>query len=227
MTGPVLIVAAHPDDEALGCGGTMARWSQEGRDVHVAFLADGVFSRNADALVLKQELDTRRAAANQACMLLGARSVTFGDFPDNRLDTVPMLDLAKAVEALVSRYQPSTIVTHHPGDLNVDHGCVQRAIATACRPQKGHPVREILCFEVPSSTEWQLGGNSSSFVPNVFIDISKFLSVKLAALEAYAMEMRDWPHPRSKEGVEHLARWRGAIVGVDAAEAFVLSRRIN
>src|SRR6185312_13116836 len=103
-------------------------------------------------------------------------------------------------------------------DLNVDHRCVHQAVATACRPQSGLPVREILCFEVPSSTEWQLGGNGPAFAPNVFHDISDTLPVKLAALDAYAMEMRPWPHSRSIKAVEYLARWRGATVGVEAAE---------
>jgi LmbE family N-acetylglucosaminyl deacetylase len=104
---------------------------------------------------------------------------------------------------------------------------VHEAAVTACRPQHGHPVKTLLSFEVPSSTEWQPPGSGYPFVPNWFIDISASLDRKLVALDAYARELRDWPHPRSRRGVENLARWRGATVGVEAAEAFILGRQLS
>jgi LmbE family N-acetylglucosaminyl deacetylase len=222
----VLVVAAHPDDEVLGCGGTLAALADAGARIHVAFLADGVSSRGS-AADAAGELGRRRSAADRACRGLGVTSTSFGDFPDNRMDTIALLDVVKSIEALVSEHRPDTVFTHHAGDVNVDHRRIFEAITAACRPQAGHPVRTILSFEVPSSTEWQLPGSGPAFVPNWFVDISKTFARKLVALEAYLAELRDWPHPRSVRGVEHLARWRGATVGVDAAEAFVLGRRLS
>jgi N-acetylglucosamine malate deacetylase 1 len=226
MTQSILILAAHPDDEVLGCGGTIAKLTGGGAIVHVAFLADGVFSRAGEQTVQRLELTCRRSAAQKACEILGVKSVSFGDFPDNRMDTTSLLDITKAVEALISKYQPEVVFTHHAGDVNIDHRRLHEAVVTACRPQQGHPVKTLLCFEVPSSTEWQLPGSAPAFAPNWFVDISTTLVCKLAALEAYADELRAWPHPRSRQGVEHLAHWRGATVGVDAAEAFILGRQL-
>lgn len=226
MTQSILILAAHPDDEVLGCGGTIGKLADEGAIVHVAFLADGVLSRAGEQTVQQLELTSRRTAAQKACEILGVKSVSFGDFPDNCMDTTPLLDITKAVEALISKYQPEVVFTHHAGDVNIDHRRLHEAVVTACRPQQGHPVKTLLCFEVPSSTEWQLPGSAPAFTPNWFVDISATLVRKLAALEAYADELRAWPHPRSRQGVEHLAHWRGATVGVDAAEAFILGRKL-
>lgn len=226
MAQSILILAAHPDDEVLGCGGTIAKLADEGAIVHVAFLADGVFSRGGEQTVQQLELASRRAAAQKACEILGVKSVSFGDFPDNRMDTIPLLDITQAVETFIAKHQPEMVFTHHAGDVNIDHRRLHEAVVTACRPQQGHPVKTLLCFEVPSSTEWQLPGSAPAFKPNWFVDISATLMRKLTALEAYAEELRAWPHPRSLQGVEHLAHWRGATVGVDAAEAFVLGRQL-
>ena len=222
----ILILAAHPDDEVLGCGGTIAKLADQGATIHVAFLADGVSSRAGDPEAQQDELRFRRAAAQKSCGVLGVTSVSLGDFPDNRMDTVALLDVSKAVEELISKHQPDTVFTHHAGDLNIDHRRIHEAVVTACRPQRGHPVKTLLCFEVPSSTEWQLPGSAPVFAPNWFVDISDTLVRKLAALDAYAAELRDWPHPRSRQGVEYLAHWRGATVGLDAAEAFMLGRQL-
>jgi LmbE family N-acetylglucosaminyl deacetylase len=222
----VLILAAHPDDEVLGCGGTIAKLADEGSAIHVAFLADGVFSREGDKNTKQNELNARQAAAEKACIILGAKAVSFGKFPDNRMDTIALLDIVKVIESLVAEYRPDTVFTHHAGDVNVDHRRAHEAVVSACRPQRDHPVKTLLCFEVPSSTEWQLPGSAPVFAPNWFVDVSATLDRKLAALDAYAAELRVWPHPRSRQGVEHLARWRGATIGVDAAEAFLLGRRL-
>lgn len=226
MNRKILVIAAHPDDEVLGCGGTLVSSTGQGAQVHVAFLADGVFSRTA-VTGQEVELTARRAAAKKACDVLGVQSVSFGSFPDNRMDTVALLDIVKSIEALIAEYRPDTVYTHHAGDVNVDHRRCHEAAVTACRPQRGHPVRALLFFEVPSSTEWQPPGSGAAFTPNWFVDISATLERKLKALEAYAAELRVWPHPRSREGVEYLARWRGATVGVAAAEAFMLGRHLT
>lgn len=226
MSQSILILAAHPDDEVLGCGGTIAKLADQGAIVHVAFLADGVFSRVGDAVAQQKEVHVRRAAAKKACDILRVKSVSFGEFSDNRMDTVALLDITKVLEELIAEHKPEVVFTHHAGDVNIDHRCIHEAVVTACRPQRGHPVKTLLCFEVPSSTEWQLPGSAPVFAPNWFVDISDTIERKLAALDAYATELRDWPHPRSLQGVDHLARWRGATVGVDAAEAFMLGRQL-
>ena len=220
----VLVVAAHPDDEVLGCGGTIAKFAQAGAEVQIAFLADGVGARGkaAHARMLKQ----RRDAASKACRILGAQPPSFGEFADNRMDSVDLLDVIQSVEALIDRHAPETVFTHHGGDLNVDHRVLHEAVITACRPQRGQSVRELLFFEVPSSTEWHAPGSAAAFTPNWFVDISRTMQIKQQALAAYAMEMRPWPHPRSSEGVEALARWRGATIGAEAAEAFMLGRML-
>lgn len=226
-----LVIAAHPDDEVLGCGGTIAKLSEQGAKVHLAFLADGVGARGAQGGALSAqeqiELEQRRVAAQQAADILGAASIRFDDLPDNRLDSVPLLEITQRAEALIARHRPSTVFTHHAGDLNIDHRRVHQAVITACRPQRGHTVRTLLTFEVASSTEWQPPGSGTTFAPNWFFDISATLEQKLAALAAYAQELREWPHPRSRQGVEHVARWRGATVGCEAAEAFVLARQLK
>jgi len=226
MHRTVLVVAAHPDDEVLGCGGTLAKLAAQGTGVYVSFMSDGVTSRPADPAVHAGQLEARKAAAARASAILGVKNLTFGEFPDNRMDSVALLDITRSIEVLIDRIKPDTVFTHWPGDLNIDHRRVHEAVVTACRPQTGHPVRTLLSFEVPSSTEWQVAGMAPAFFPNWFEDITATLELKLAALDAYEAELRAWPHPRSREAVLHLARWRGAMVGAQAAEAFVLGRKL-
>jgi len=226
MAKTVLIVAAHPDDEVLGCGGAIARWVQGGCQVHVLLLADGEASRATENVAADPEfLKQRQQAARQAASLLGCEVETLA-MPDNRMDGLELLDVVKPIEAAISRLQPGTVLTHHAGDVNIDHRIVHEAVLAACRPQPGHPVHKLLFFEVPSSTEWRPPGSAQPFQPNLFIDISTTLAAKLRALEIYANELREFPHPRSMRAVEALARWRGATVGVEAAEAFILGRQL-
>jgi LmbE family N-acetylglucosaminyl deacetylase len=228
IEGHVLVVAAHPDDEVLGCGGTIARLAAAGRAVQVLLLADGENSRAAvdSSGVAAGAVAARNAAAEQACRLLGCAGVEFLALPDNRMDGLVLLDVVKEIEKRIVCYAPTTVLTHHGGDVNVDHRVVHQAVIVACRPVPGHPVRELLFFEVPSSTEWRPPGSGDSFAPNYYVDVSATLERKLAALDAYASELRDFPHPRSRLAIEALAHWRGAIVGVAAAEAFILGRKI-
>jgi N-acetylglucosamine malate deacetylase 1 len=223
-----LTVAAHPDDEVLGCGGTMARLVEEGWQVHVLILAEGATSRAAvrDRAGHAVELCNLAHAAQAAATALGIAGVRLLAFPDNRMDHVELLDVVKVVEEEIGRLKPTRIYTHHRDDLNVDHRIVHDAVSAAARPQPGACVREVLTFEVPSATEWRLSGSGVPFVPSVFVDIGRTLEKKRRALEAYAGEMRPFPHPRSIEAVEHLARWRGASAGMVAAEAFQLARAL-
>jgi N-acetylglucosamine malate deacetylase 1 len=225
--GAILVVAAHPDDEILGCGGTMARLSRIGRPVHVVLLADGESSREPSPERLPPEfLAARNASATVACGILGCASVAVEGLADNRLDSLPLLDVVKLIETFIERIKPTTLFTHHPGDVNIDHRVVHEAVLAAARPQPGHCVRDLYFFEVPSSTEWRTPGSGPAFQPNCFVDIGDTLDLKLRALQAYPAELREFPHPRSLRAVEALARWRGATAGLAAAEAFVVGRRI-
>lgn len=224
----VLVVAAHPDDEVLGCGGTIAKHSQQGDIVHVHILAEGATSRSQkrDRGAWQADLSILSEAADQAGKILGAQSVTLHAFPDNRMDGCELLDVVKVIEHAIAQHQPQMIYTHHSGDVNIDHRRIHEAVVTACRPTPGYPVKTLLFFEVASSTEWHVPGSALPFMPNWFVDISETLSLKLQALETYQSELRSWPHPRSLQAVEALALWRGASVGVAAAEAFILGRKI-
>jgi N-acetylglucosamine malate deacetylase 1 len=218
----VLAVVAHPDDEVLGAGGTLARHSAGGDDVHIVCLTDGVGARGQD----KTASDRRAAAARRAAEILGANPPRLHKFPDNGLDAVPLLDVTKAIEAVVAEFQPDIVYTHHAGDLNMDHVICHRAVLIACRPLSAPGVRRILAFEVPSSTEWNTPG-VHTFAPTRFVDISDTLAVKHQALKAYDEEMRPFPHPRSSAAIDALVKWRGAMAGLAAAEAFVVVREIE
>lgn len=220
MSKSVLVVAAHPDDEVIGCGGAIARHVDEGDLVHVVFIADGVSSR---AQIDSGELQRRNQARDEALRILGVSECHSLDFPDNRLDSMPLLDVVQALEPIIEKLQPRRVYTHHHGDLNVDHRVTHQAVITACRAVPGSSVREILTYEVMSSTEWSTPG-VMPFVPNAFVDISDYLPKKLEALVAYEMEMRPAPHSRSVAHIEALARHRGNSVGVEAVEAFQVVR---
>lgn len=219
MSKTILVVAAHADDEALGCGGTIARHVAEGDVVHVVFLADGVTSRTGATAA---EMAQRLASTELARQRLGISTTTFLGLPDNRLDSLPLLDVIQALEPIIQRHDPQIIYTHHGGDLNVDHCIAHQAVITACRPLPGSRVREIYAFEVLSSTEW--GDARQAFAPQVFVDITAYLDQKIAALNAYAMEMRPAPHSRSLDNIRALANYRGHCTGVMAAEAFMALR---
>jgi LmbE family N-acetylglucosaminyl deacetylase len=225
----VLVVAAHPDDEVLGCGGAIARHADAGDQVQVFIVAEGATSRQQqrDRAEATRELSALHHAAQQAGAILGAAGVELLDLPDNRLDSLDRLDLIKHIEERIVRHQPQVVYVHHSGDVNVDHRRLHEAVVTACRPTPGHSVRRLLSYEVASSTEWQPPGSAPVFQPNWFVDISAQWTRKRQALEAYSAEMRPWPHARSLEAVEHLSRWRGAQVGVAAAEAYCLLRQLG
>jgi len=224
----VLVVAAHPDDEVLGCGATMARLAREGHEVSIAIMGEGITSRHAQPQQADAEqLSRLHGQAHAAASKLKARDVVLCKLPDNRLDTVALLDVVKLVEDLVQRLKPEIVYTHHPGDLNVDHGVVHRAVLTATRPMVEQPVREIYAFEVPSSTEWAFHQVEPSFRPNVFVDVSGTLEAKIDAMACYESESRKFPHPRSPEALRAIAARWGTVVGCQAAEAFELVRSVR
>ncbi len=216
----VLVVVAHPDDEALGCSGTIAKYVAEGDKVHLLFMCDGVSSRNISS---DNDVEKRKLAAQQSANILGIESLNYLNFPDNKMDTVPLLEVVQSIEEVIKKLQPKIIYTHHVGDLNVDHQITHRAVMTACRPLPDFCVKEIYAFEVLSSTEWQTPG-ILPFIPNVFVDIKGYIDIKKQALNVYSEEMRQSPHSRSIDNALRLNALRGNSIGVDYAEAFKLIR---
>jgi LmbE family N-acetylglucosaminyl deacetylase len=212
----VLIIAAHPDDEVLGCGGTIARHVVEGDEVRVLFVADGETAR------AMHNKENRNIAAKTAGDILGISHIHFLDHPDQRLDQISLLDLTRQVEEHIAAIKPRTVYTHHAGDLNEDHKIVHQIAMTALRPLPGSSVKEIYAFEVPSSTEWGTG-----FSPNHFVNISALHQRKVEALSCYESEMRAAPHARSYSAIGALNRLRGHQVGFAYAEAFMTLRTIR
>lgn len=224
----VLVVAAHPDDEVLGCGGTIARYAKEGHNCHVVILAEGVTSRDEirDPKKRKNEICERKKHAYKAAQILGVKSIEVNSFPDNRMDSLDILDVVKVVEKVISKFKPDIIYTHHYGDLNVDHWVTARAVETATRPISGKTVSEVYSFEVSSSTEWAFTNKNDKFFPNCFVDISSTLEKKIEAMSVYSSEIKNFPHPCSRKALNFLAKTRGAQSGLFAAEAFYLVRKI-
>lgn len=227
----VLVIAAHPDDEVLGCGGTLARHVEQGCEVHVLFVAEGGAASRVEREnknILGAEVASIREVAEKAAKYLGFRKPRFLGLPDNRLDLLARIDVIQPIEEAISEIRPVIVYTHHGGDLNIDHRRVHEAVVTACRPIPGSLVDKIYGFEVLSSTEWSSADLGNSFVPVRSVDISDFLDRKIRALEFYQSEMRPFPHARSVEAVRALAQVRGAQVGLRAAEAFtVIKERVR
>ena len=224
-----LIIAAHPDDEVLGCGGSIKKWSDAGEEVHILIVAEGSTSRDNNRNQKKHMniIAKLRDAARASSKILGAKSVNFLSLPDNRMDSLDLLDIVKLIEKHINEIKPKVVVTHHVGDVNIDHQILHQAVITACRPIPKFNVKKILAFETVSSTEWQPSNSKTPFTPNYYEDISQSLKYKMKALKKYDIEMRNWPHSRSYQSVEYLAKYRGFTVGLNNAEAFLLLREIN
>lgn len=227
MSKVIAVIAAHADDEVLGCGGAIAKFIKAGCQVHVLLLADGETSRsNLDP----KDYDKAKKARNKAAMcaneILGTTSLTMLNFPDNRMDGAELLDVVIAVETFIAEHRPNVVITHFSNDVNIDHQITNQAVVVACRPQPNHCVEELLFMEIASSTEWIPVTGQVMFSPNYWVDITEFIDTKMAALNAYKDELREFPHPRSLEGVKALSIWRGCTVGVASAESFIVGRII-
>ena len=225
----ILVIAAHPDDEVLGCGGTVARFEAEGDKVYTLILGEGITARDASSDQHKREEGIRglKKQAEAANKILGVKKVYTFDFPDNRFDTIPLLDIIKTIEKIKEDVKPDIVFTHHYGDLNIDHQITFKAVMTAFRPTKDESVKEIYSFEIPSSTEWNAPSSLTYFMPDYFVDISKTIKLKVRAMKEYKCEIREYPHPRSIESIEIKAKQRGIQVGLEAAEAFEVIRLIK
>ena len=215
------VIVAHPDDEVLAFGATMRLHANAGDRVRVLILATGLAARE-QGVVNPAALEALRAAARRANAELGCSDVEFGDFADNRMDGVPLLDVVKRVETFVGRHGSAFVYTHHGGDLNVDHRATAAAVLTACRFLPGTPVARVWAGEVLSSSEYS--DPADRFVPNAYIDVETALEAKCRALGHYVDEMREFPHPRSVDAIRHLAALRGSEAGYRAAEAFRIVR---
>jgi LmbE family N-acetylglucosaminyl deacetylase len=224
----ILVVAAHPDDEVLGCGGTMARLAREGHEVHIAILGEGITSRYAKPEAADQNgVKNLHSQSRDVARLLGAKDPLIFSLPDNRFDSVPLLEVVKIIEGVIEKVSPRVVYTQHGGDLNIDHSTTYRATMTATRPLSDCCVKELYAFEVASSSEWSFQQFAPAFQPNVFVDVEGTLELKIQAMELYDKEVRSFPHPRSPDALRSIARRWGSVAGLRAAEAFQLVRRVD
>ena len=233
----VLVIVAHPDDEVLGMGGTMLRHVEKNDVVKVVILATGITSRKKSGYKntteynvskkekekMQKEIEKLKKDSMKSLKILKIDDVSFYDFPDNEMDSVPLLKIIKTIEKEINIFKPDLVYTHHYGDLNIDHRIVYQATMTSCRPIDKQ-IKKIISFEVPSSTEWNY---PNSFNPNHFVNIESRLNKKMKALEAYSSEIRKFPHPRSSKYLQILASKWGAVSGTKAAEAFEIIRSIE
>lgn len=226
-----MIVVAHPDDEVLGLGGTMNRLITESAvKAHVVILGEGITSRSdkRDTGRWKMELEIHSNNIQTAREKIGYHSGSTYDFPDNRFDSIALLDIIKTIEKEKDIFAPEAIFTHHGGDLNIDHQRTFEAVVTACRPVQDEPVKLIVTFETPSGTEWRPSSDPRHFIPNMFVEINQEnLAAKKQAMESYLFEKRVYPHPRSPEALEIIAQRWGTVIGKRFAEAFQIIRSIN
>lgn len=226
----IMIVVAHPDDEILGLGAAMHRLIREYEvQTHVVILGEGLTSRSdeRDPEKWKEELRIHKKNIEDAQNAIGYQSVRTYDFPDNRFDTVPLLDIIKVLEKEKEDFSPDVIFTHHGGDVNIDHQRTFEAVITACRPVETENVQGIITFETPSGTEWRASTDPKHFIPNLFLIFEeKNLQAKINAMESYKFEKRDYPHPRSPKALTIRASFWGQSIGAEYAEAFSIVRSI-
>lgn len=222
----ILVVAAHPDDDAFGCAGTLLKLVSQKCKIFALYFTDGVSARQKQANI-NQNIFDRKKNCEKAAKIIGIKKCSYYSYPDNQLDTVPLLEITQKIEQEILKIKPDIIFTHFENDLNIDHQIINNAVKTATRPKPNFSVKEIFLFETLSSTEWQFNSKKKIFAPNYFVDISKTLKKKIEAVKAYKQEIFKWPHPRSAKGIKTLASYRGQMVGLKFAEAFEILRVIG
>jgi len=221
MSNKILIIAPHADDEVLGVGGTMARFASEGAEVYVVIATQGYppdYSEKISENVREQALVANR--------LLGVKETRFLPLPAANLDSVPYRDINHQLVEAIQNIQPQVLYIPFNGDLHVDHQRIFLSALVAARPNRINAPSRIYAYETLSETNWNAPYLTPSFVPNVFVDISGYLEMKIQAMELYASQLKPFPHERSEETLRALATLRGSTVGRFAAEAFVLVREI-
>lgn len=227
----ILVVVAHPDDELLGLGASLHKLINNYNIIaRVIILGEGITSRanSRDREQWDQELTTHKQNIEAARKLIGYDSVGIYDFPDNRFDSVDLLDIVKVIETEKVNFEPEIIFTHHGGDLNIDHQRTFEAVITATRPMENECVKTIITFETPSGTEWQSSNDPRSFKPNLVVEIGEEnLIAKIKGMESYEFEKRDYPHPRSPKSLKIRAQMWGVNYGINLAEVFYIVRTIN
>lgn len=224
----ILVVAAHPDDEILGAGATIARKVAEGNKAYALILGEGQTSRwKRRDQAPEQAVSALHNDSVKAAGIIGYSDIYFENLPDNRFDRIDLLDVVKLVEAYIDKVKPDMIYTHYGKDLNIDHRRTSEAVLTATRPVGNYSVKEIYEFETVSSTEWNFGCRDKAFSPNVFVEIDNFFRIKCEAMKCYRSELCEFPHPRSLKMLEFNAGKWGATVGKNYAEAFELVRKVE
>ena len=222
----ILVIVAHPDDEVLGMGGTIAKLAKEGCEVNVLIVTDGSSSKYRDSIDLLRIIEDKKKETWACAQKLGVKNVYYGELPDMKLDSIPHININKVIENLIDRLEPDAVFTHFWGDVNMDHQNVYKSTLVAVRPVIGQVVKELYCYRVPSSTEWTPCKAETMFMPNVFVDISDVAEQKYAAFAEYSTELREYPHPRSVQHLMELDIARGLEVGQGPTETFVLLRKL-
>ncbi len=224
----ILVVAAHPDDEVLGMGGTIAKYASQGDEVAVLIVTDGSTSQYRDNSKLQEIISEKKAETSKCAAILGIKHVFYGDLPDMKLDITPHIEINRVIEKTINDFQPSIVFTHFIGDVNIDHRKVYESTLVACRPVSGQCVKRLFLYSVPSSTEWNVQMASNVFLPNWYEDISgEYAEKKYKAMECYKTELREYPHPRSIQYLKTADIAEGNKVGLLEAESFVLLRSIE
>ena len=218
----ILVVAPHMDDEVLGCGGIMAKYAKEGHEVYVAVVTNG-----QPPLFTGEEDDIDKANCLEAHKLLGVKETFFLDLPAAMLDTMPKYKLNGAINKVVQKLVPDEIYIPHKGDMHFDHKMINEACMVAVRPRSEEAVKRVYVNETLSETEWDVPSADNYFMPNVFVDISDYIDLKIEAMAKFSQQIIEYPSPRSKEGIRSLALNRGMTVYKKYAESFMLIREIK
>lgn len=221
----ILVIAPHADDEVLGCGATIAKHVSMNDKVTVLIGTNA--SKGAPELFDEDVIDDIRAEAQQAHDKLGVSNTIFFDFPAPALNAFPSYKISLEISKVIEKGRFETVYLPHPGDMHEDHNAIYRAALVACRPQNDNPVKKIYCYETLSETEWSPRQGDHYFKPNHFVDVSEYFEKKLAAMECFESQLREFPHSRSIKSLEALAKYRGSTVGVERAEAFEVEREIR
>ena len=224
----VFVVAAHPDDEVLGCGGTLLKHVYDGDKVYILFVSDGVsgrFKKKDDDKCLK-EISKREIMARKVSLLGKFKIVDFLNLKNLELNSYPHNYITNIIVKYFKKYKPDIVYTHYEHDLNIDHYQTFFSTYVACRPNNDFQIKKLLSFEIPSSTDWGIKSNGRLFCPNYFVDIHKFTKKKEKLLNQYKFEMRKVPHSRSTKNINALSIIRGGMVGLHCAEAFYVNKII-